>query len=219
MLDVHIAVHLRGASVRTLLEGAHKHGLLSNLHSIHTLNSLLGCVISLIVYEPVPLGFSAVVGGNLARQDVPEQGKRVIQSLVVDGAIQVLHKHVARATLAKTRVTVRPHDTALTALDGGIIQGVQGLLRVSDIVKVHVSVPQGRARPRIPAHADRGHAPNCVENLIQYRLSHISLQISDIQRSELIVGVGVAGSCHAWNSRVRTAEDRYPVESARLRSS
>jgi hypothetical protein len=51
-----------------------------------------------------------------------------VESLVVDGGIQVLDEDVAGSGLAESGVTLGPHDAAGTVLDQGVVQGLQGTL-------------------------------------------------------------------------------------------
>ncbi len=82
----------------------------------HTVDSLDGGISSLrglIVDETVALGASVLIRSDLARQNVSEGGKRIVQGLVVDSLVQVLDEDIALAGLAEGGVTLRPHDAAM----------------------------------------------------------------------------------------------------------
>ena len=82
-------------------------------HTIDGFDGSLGSLGGLVVDEAVALGAALLVGGDLAREDVTEGSERVVQSLVVDGLVQVLDEDVALTGLAEGRVTLRPHDAAV----------------------------------------------------------------------------------------------------------
>lgn len=64
----------------------------------------------------------------LAGQDVSEGRKCVIESLVINGLVQILDKDVANAALSEGRVTLRPHDTKRSAFNHVEVHRVQGSL-------------------------------------------------------------------------------------------
>jgi hypothetical protein len=101
-------------------------------HAIDGLDSALCGLCGFIVDEAVSLGAAVFIHGDLARQNVSERRKGVMESLaevssgtevgrgdhrnaylVVNALIQVLDKHVALASLAECRVALRPHDPAV----------------------------------------------------------------------------------------------------------
>ena len=51
-------------------------------HAVDSLDGSLGGLSGLVVNETVALGTAMLVGGDLAREDVAEGGKRVVQSLM-----------------------------------------------------------------------------------------------------------------------------------------
>ena len=57
----------------------------------HLLNGELRGLVELVVHEAVALGLASGVQGDLAAQDGAEGGEGVVQRLVVDGLVQVLH--------------------------------------------------------------------------------------------------------------------------------
>lgn len=64
----------------------------------------------------------------LARQDVSEGRECVVESLVINGLVQILDKDVANAALSEGRVTLRPHDTQRSAFNHVEVHRVQGSL-------------------------------------------------------------------------------------------
>lgn len=64
----------------------------------------------------------------LAGQDVSKCRKGVIESLVINGLIQVLDEDVAHSTLPQGGVPLRPHDAERPAFDHIEVHGVQGSL-------------------------------------------------------------------------------------------
>merc|ERR1719316_2635395 len=194
--DLHLVV-----AVPHLDELADLHRLLADLHAVHALDGLLRRVLGLEVHEPVALRLAVLVGRDLAGQDVAEQAERVVQGLVVDVRVEVLHEDVPRAGLAHRRVAVAPHDAAGAALDLRVVQGVQRALRVGDVVVVHVGVPERLASDGVTAHTDRGHRAHGVEDLVQDRLRDILVDITDVERGELLhagaaARAAAARSCH-----------------------
>mmetsp|Transcript_87908 Transcript_87908/g.174497 ORF Transcript_87908/g.174497 Transcript_87908/m.174497 type:complete len:203 (+) Transcript_87908:899-1507(+) len=104
-------------SFKPLLEGVDLHGLLTNLHAVYSLNRLLRSLFCLIMNKTITLGLARVITGYFARKNVPEQAKCVIQSLVVDAAVQVLDKYIPDTALPQTRVPLAPHNATGSALD------------------------------------------------------------------------------------------------------
>merc|ERR1719316_1492627 len=198
LLDVHVRELLRlVVAVLHLHEGRHLDGLLADLHPVHALDGLLRRVLGLEVHEPVALGLAVLIGRDLAGQDVAEQAERVVQGLVVDVRVEVLHEDVPRAGLAHRRVAVAPHDAAGAALDLQVVQGVQRALRVGDVVVVHVGVPERLASDRVTAHTDRGHRAHGVEDLVEDRLRHVRVDVPDVEGRELLhTGRATAGGLH-----------------------
>ena len=64
----------------------------------------------------------------LARQDASKCRERIVKSLVIDALIQVLDENVSDARLADGWITLRPHDTTRTTLDGVEVHCVQSTL-------------------------------------------------------------------------------------------
>ena len=77
---------------------------------VYLLNGKLGRLLLLEVHKSVALGVAGQVRGDLARQNAAKVGEGVVESLVVDGLVQVLDEDVAHARLAESRVAVAPHD-------------------------------------------------------------------------------------------------------------
>ncbi len=64
----------------------------------------------------------------LAGKDVPKGREGVIESLVINGLIQVLDEDVTHSTLPQGRVTLRPHDAERPTFDYIEVHGIQGSL-------------------------------------------------------------------------------------------
>jgi len=92
------------------------HFLVIEQHAIDGLDSIISGLASLVVDETIALGAAMLVGRDFAREHVSEGGEGVVESLVVDGLVEVLNKDVALTGLAEGRVTLRPHNTARTGL-------------------------------------------------------------------------------------------------------
>merc|ERR1719327_385596 len=166
-------------------EGVDFHGLVADLHAVHALDGLLRGLLRLVVHEAVSARFAARVGRHLAGEDVAEEAEGVVQRLVVDVPVQVLHEDVAHAALPQARVAMAPHDPAGAALDVRVVQRVQRALGVGHGVEVHVAVSQRPARDAVPAHADGGHGPHRVEDLVEHGLGHVGVEVAHVERREL----------------------------------
>ena len=97
----------------------------------HTIDSLDGSVSGLgglVVDETVTLGTALLISSDLARKDVSESSKGIVQGLVVDGLVEVFDEDVALAGLAKGGITLRPHDTAGTSLNERVVERLQSTL-------------------------------------------------------------------------------------------
>jgi hypothetical protein len=89
------------------------------------LDGIVSSFFSFIVHKAITLGVATFIDSDLARQDVTESREGIVESLVVDGHIQVLDKDVAGSSLAERGITLRPHDTARLTLDQSIVEGFQ----------------------------------------------------------------------------------------------
>ena len=63
-------------------------------------------------------------GTHLARQDVSKGRESVVQSLVVNGLVQVFDEDVSHARATKSRVSLRPHDATGRTLDRVKVESV-----------------------------------------------------------------------------------------------
>jgi len=103
-------------------------------HSMDVLNGMLSCLGSLVVDKTVSSGTTLLICSNLARQDIAKGSKSIMESLynvvsllfwkicsasnlVVDLLVQILDKNISLARLAKGRIALRPHDTAIGGLE------------------------------------------------------------------------------------------------------
>lgn len=145
----------------------------------------MGRLVIFEVNETVAARLAIIISGDFARKDVAEKGKGIIQGLVVNGLVEVLHEHVGVTSLPQSGVPVRPHNTALLASDGGVVQGVQSTLSIGHVVEVDVGVTKRTASDRIPADANRGNGTDTVEDLIEHSFSDIGLQVANVKGGEL----------------------------------
>ena len=83
-------------------------------HAIDCLDGSLGGLCGLVVNEPIALRTTLLVGSDLAGKNGSKSGESIMESLVVNGIIQVLDEDVALTSLAQGRVTLGPHDSAIT---------------------------------------------------------------------------------------------------------
>jgi len=155
------------------------------------LDSLGSGLIGLVVNETIALGVAILVLGNLAAQDVTESSKGVVESLVVDGDIEVLDENVALASLAKSRITLRPHDTARAALDEGVVEVLESLLTISSSVVVDVGVAEGATGDGITANTDRSDGTDLREKLEEHSLGDRGVELADVERGR-VLGVRVS---------------------------
>lgn len=72
----------------------------------------------------------------LAGKDVSERREGVVESLVVDGLVQVLDEDVSHPTFPQWGVTLRPHDAEGSAFDHIKIHGVQGSFSWKETIKI-----------------------------------------------------------------------------------
>jgi len=130
---------------------------------------------------------------DLARENVAKGGKGVMKSLVVDGGIQVLNKDVALASLAKGRVTLRPHDAAGSALDQGVVELLEGALTVVGAVVVDVGVSERATGDGVTADTDGCDLANRREELEEHGLGDGRVKLTDVEGSRVLVRLGRSG--------------------------
>jgi hypothetical protein len=122
----------------------------------------------------------------LAAQVVTKGSNGVVKSVVVDSDIEVLDEDVALASLAKSRVTLGPHDTAGAALDDGVVEVLKSLLAVSSSVVVDVGIAERATGDGITADTDRSDGTNLREELEQHSLSDGGVKLADVERSRVL---------------------------------
>mmetsp|Transcript_29113 Transcript_29113/g.68626 ORF Transcript_29113/g.68626 Transcript_29113/m.68626 type:complete len:280 (+) Transcript_29113:708-1547(+) len=143
VLDVQVGVVLHDGfftSFLSLDEGAHKDRAVSDLHAIDFLYRNLRGFLRLVVDEAVSPRLAIVVCRHLAREDVAEDAKGVVQGLVVDSRIQAFHENVAGGIPPSFGVALAPHHAARLALDAHVVQRLERTLGILDAVVVHVPV-------------------------------------------------------------------------------
>ncbi|GKT65979.1 hypothetical protein ColTof4_03266 [Colletotrichum tofieldiae] len=165
--------------------------LLVEKHAVNVLDGLGGSLIRLVVNESVALGVAVLVLGDLAAQDVAEGSEGVVQSLVVNGDVEVLDEDVALAGLAEGGVTLRPHDAARAALDESVVELLESLLTIGGGVVVHVRIAKRAAGNRITADTNGSDGANLGEQLEEHGLGDGGVELANVERGR---GLGVGGS-------------------------
>lgn len=124
-VDVGPGGGLLGFAVLAGTEVSNVDNLVSELHLVHHLDGVLGGLGRLKVDETISLGLLVGVEGDLAGENVSKDREGVVQLFVTDFVVKVLDEDVTNTRLADGGVTLRPHDAARTALDGGVVESVQ----------------------------------------------------------------------------------------------
>mmetsp|Transcript_123391 Transcript_123391/g.293216 ORF Transcript_123391/g.293216 Transcript_123391/m.293216 type:complete len:279 (-) Transcript_123391:58-894(-) len=143
VLDVEVGVLLHDGFFTPLLsldEGAHKDRAVGDLHAIDFLYRNLRGFLGLVVDEAVSSRLAVVVCRHLAREDVAEDAKGVVQGLVVDSRIQAFHENVAGGIPPSLGVALAPHHATRLALDAHVVQRLERALGILYAVVVHVPV-------------------------------------------------------------------------------
>jgi hypothetical protein len=104
--------------------------------------------------------FAGLVESDLAREDVTEGGKGVVESLVVDLFVKVLDEDVSLASLSQSRVSLRPHDSTGLSLDVGVVDVLEGSLSIVRVDVVDVGVSEGSSSDGVSADSDTGIVSN-----------------------------------------------------------
>lgn len=198
VLDVdvgEVCLHLVELGLSVLLGNVvtNKDLLVIEQHSIDMLNGILGSLGGFVVNEPVSARVAVLILGNLARQDVTEGRERVVEGLVVDSGIKVLDEDITLAGLAKGGVTLRPHDAARLALNGGVVQLLESTLTISGVVVVDVGVSERTTGDGITADTDGRNGADGGEELEEHSLSDGGVKLSNVEGGRL-VGSRVATS-------------------------
>mmetsp|Transcript_6690 Transcript_6690/g.15234 ORF Transcript_6690/g.15234 Transcript_6690/m.15234 type:complete len:558 (-) Transcript_6690:17-1690(-) len=192
VLDKHIRKRLRIRSVITTHKHANLNFLTINQHAIQLLNGIRGRLIRLIVNIAIPLGKSSpLIGNNLTTQNIPKQRKRIVQLLIINPLVQILHKDVSHAAPPHGRIALAPHDATRLALDIGKVHAVQCAIGIAHLVVVHVGVPQRAAGDGIATDADGGDGSDGVEDFEEESFVHFGEEVADVEGG----GVEVVGAC------------------------
>jgi hypothetical protein len=136
------------------------HLLLVQQHAVDVLDGSIGGLGSFVMDEAVSLGVSELVLGDLATENVAKGGKGIVEGLVVNGSVQVLDEDVALASLAQSRITLGPHDTARLTLDQRVVELLERLLAVVRSIVVDVGVAERATGDGVTANTDRGDLAN-----------------------------------------------------------
>jgi len=166
-------------------ERRHAHLEVLNDTAVDVFDGVVSRLGRLVVHIAVSLGHSVGTSGNLAGKNVAKHGKGVKELLVVNGGVEVLDENVAHAGLAKTGITLRPHDTAGLATNVREVHSVESALGVLHVVKVDVSITKAAAGDGIAANTDRGHGANAVEHLEEDTFGDLILQVAHVKRCRL----------------------------------
>jgi hypothetical protein len=160
--------------------------LLVQKHAVNVLDGVVSGLGGLVVNKSVTLGVTVLILGNLAAQNVAKGSKGIMESLVVDGDIQVLDEDVALAGLAKGRITLGPHDAARTTLDDGVVEFLEGFLTIRSGVVVDIGVSKGATGDGVTADTDRGDSTDLGEELEEHGLSDGGVEFSDVKRGRVL---------------------------------
>mmetsp|Transcript_27305 Transcript_27305/g.47109 ORF Transcript_27305/g.47109 Transcript_27305/m.47109 type:complete len:233 (-) Transcript_27305:291-989(-) len=110
-------------------------------HAVDLLHGKICCFLGFEVHEPVsPALARRFIHGHFARANGSKGDESVIQSLVVDGFVEVLHENIPRATFAKTWIPLRPHDTTWLSQNVCVVQRLQGPISILRVVEVDIGV-------------------------------------------------------------------------------
>jgi len=114
--------------------------------------------------------------------------KGIKERLVVDLLVQVFDEDITLPRLSEGWVTLRPHDTAGTCLDGLVVEVPQGIFSVLGGVKIDVSITERTTSDGVPADANRSDRADLIEYLKQIGLGDIGIEIADVERCRIVVG-------------------------------
>jgi len=104
-----------------------------------------------------------------------------MESLVVNGSIQVLDEDIALASLSESRITLGPHDAAWTAFDESIVQFLQGLLAISSGVVVNIGIAKGATSNGITANTNGSNGTDLREELKEHSFSDGWVEFTNIK--------------------------------------
>jgi len=155
--------------------------LLVQEHTVDVLDGRRSSLIGLVVNETIALGVSVLILSNLAAEDVAEGSKGVVESLVVDGNVEVLDEDIALAVLAESGITLGPHDAAGAALDESVVELLESLLAIAGGVVVDVGIAEGAAGDGVTADTDRGNGANLGEELEKHGLGDRGVELANVE--------------------------------------
>jgi len=203
-VDVGVTVARRGALVRRK-EGADRALLTeSRLAVACVLNGLLGVGRVLELAETVSKGRTLGIGLDDAGVDVTVLGHEALESAGVDLVLEALDKDLAVRAVALAAVVLLVHDTAgLLAPDADTVQLGDSLVGCLHRVKVDVSVAEGLVALEVTGDTDRTDVSAGLEDVEKVLLSHIGVEVTDVDRAQLRCRRGRAGGIKALRSRCR----------------
>jgi len=185
---------LLGISTETFTtgdEGLHFDDLTFNGLTVDSGDDLLGIFFVGEVDETITEGFTLGVGGDLARENVAEDGESIVERLVVDGLSEVVDEDVTLVGLTEGGVAVRPHDTARDFLAGGgvteaNVHGIESLFSIFEAMEVDIGVTERAASDGVTADTDGGDRANSVELIVQHSFADIGIEVTNVEggRSE-----------------------------------
>mmetsp|Transcript_27304 Transcript_27304/g.47102 ORF Transcript_27304/g.47102 Transcript_27304/m.47102 type:complete len:446 (-) Transcript_27304:300-1637(-) len=142
-----VPLGMPGAAVHPTDKRPDENLLAVEQHAVNLLHGKICSFLGLEVHETVSLALARRwVHGDFARANGSEGDKSVVQRLVVNGFVEVLHEHVSRATLAKTRIPLRPHDATWLSQNVRVVQRFQSSISILRIVEVDIGVSERTSR-------------------------------------------------------------------------
>lgn len=152
-------------------------------HTVDSLDGGIGGLTGLVVNETVASGLTVLVSGDLAGQDITESSECVVEGLVVNRRVEVLDEDVSLGRLSERGVSLRPHDSAGSSLDEGVVEAVKSSLTIVGVEVVDVCVTKRSSSDGVSADSDALNRSDHVEDLEQHGLSDSGVKFTDVQGS------------------------------------
>mmetsp|Transcript_13351 Transcript_13351/g.21824 ORF Transcript_13351/g.21824 Transcript_13351/m.21824 type:complete len:212 (-) Transcript_13351:263-898(-) len=167
VLDVDVGPVVCSSTLSTLLEFPNENFLSSNHHTVNLFDCVLRSLEGLKMDKTVSKRVTFSVSNNLARKNVSEKRKGICKCLVVNTQVQVLDKNISCTSFTKRWIPLRPHHTAWTVLDQGVVHGIQSTFGISHMMKVDVGVAKGATCYCITADTDGSNGSDSVKDVKQ----------------------------------------------------
>jgi uncharacterized membrane protein YgcG len=127
--------------------------------------------------KSVTLGFATlIIVSNLAADNASELEESVIQVFSGNALVEVLDKDVALSRFSERGISLRPHDSARSTLDGRVVKSFKSLFSISLGDIIDVSVTQRSSSNGIFAHSNHANSSKFVEDFEQISFFHITFQ-------------------------------------------